>query len=538
MPKVQHLAERQALALDALSKLARQFAGNPNFDQLVHALVLTITGQFASSGAFVVVRNRSEEMGQPLLYATGRFVNKTPLIALGQCHKLTTFFRQNIAPFRATDLVAVYPDNDVVQELLSCGVQVIAPLVLGEKLVGLMGIGARVNGAEYDGAEIEFLGTLANSVTPFLASSILFRDIAGLNAWHLEILNSVKQGVFVFDGERRLSKMNDAACAILESLGPDQRRCTTQLGEMIERVFPETVFPGWTQQIEAHSTGRRGRVIESLVARGSDSERIFNVRVGEIGHSEAAKPDLVVTVDDISKQKDTEHHLFELEKFAEKGMLASSIGHELNNYLGLILGNTEVGQHALENANLDKVASCLAKLKDSVGKMARFTAGLMDYSRMETRQTTADLNAIIGDVLSFVTVHKKFKRITVDIDLDPTLRPFLMDPDQIAQLLLNFLNNAGDAITEARRSEGRITVGTRQDGRKVTLAVSDNGAGIPPEVRDVLFQSRKTTKEKGHGFGLVTCGKIVENHHGRVTIDTEVGRGTTFTVHLPLGPPA
>ena len=100
LPQGPHLAERQALALSSLSKLARQFAGNPDFDQFVRSLALTITGQFASSGAFVLVKDRHEGLDAPLFYATGRFVNQTPLIALGQCDQLMTFFHQNVAPFR------------------------------------------------------------------------------------------------------------------------------------------------------------------------------------------------------------------------------------------------------------------------------------------------------------------------------------------------------------------------------------------------------------------------------------------------------
>jgi len=109
-----------------------------------------------------------------------------------------------------------------------------------------------------------------------------------------------------------------------------------------------------------------------------------------------------------------------------------------------------------------------------------------------------------------------------------------MDTDQISQLLLNLLNNAADAIEEGEKDEGRILVKTVKEGNIVNLSVSDNGVGIEPDIKDKLFKTHLTTKINRHGYGLVTCAVISENHDAYVEIDSEPGQGATFSIRLPI----
>ena len=213
--------------------------------------------------------------------------------------------------------------------------------------------------------------------------------------------------------------------------------------------------------------------------------------------------------------------------------MASSIAHELNNFLGLVLGGVELAERAVQKNDLKRLAGTLEKLKLTVAKMERFTSGLMDYSRLNTSKALRDLNGVITDVLSFVSVQKKFSDITITTQLDKSIPKTDMDDQQIAQLLLNLLNNAADAIKEAHRPTGKILVRTFSANEMLHFSISDNGVGIAPELKEKLFRSHFTTKEKGHGYGLVTVGNIITNHAATVQIDSEVGKGTTFTFQFP-----
>jgi two-component system NtrC family sensor kinase len=239
-------------------------------------------------------------------------------------------------------------------------------------------------------------------------------------------------------------------------------------------------------------------------------------------------------LDDITKQKQNEQKMFDLERLADKGLMAASISHELNNFLGLILAGVEMSQAYLERNRSEDTVLSLEKVKGNISKMIRYTAGLMDYTRLETNKQNANLNEIITDVLSFLAVQRKFSRHSIRTELDSRLPNLNLDSDQIAQLLLNMLNNASDAIIDSKQNNGIIEIRTVRSGDFAVLKISDNGAGMTNDVKEKLFNIQLTTKPGGHGYGLVTCGKIVKNHGGRIEIISQPGTGATFEIYFPL----
>lgn len=526
------LVDKQILALDALAKMTRQFATKPDFSHLVEVLLLTTSGQFSVTSAFALISNPGSPTDASFYCGIGKFKDHADLAALGATSDLVDYIENCPGSCIVADLTPKKAPEDIAQTLLRCGVEIVAPLYHGDSLAGVLGLGQKVGGRRFEDAEVKLLSMLAGTISPMLASSYLFLEIARLNAWYLEILNNVRQGVFVFDASDRLTKVNSAGRHILRELFPPLANLQAEEGQTIREVFSDRVFPGWARRLDRARTAQRGRISESLVASGHSSERIFAVNATLMDRDGAC--DMVITLDDITEQKETDQRMFSLEKFADRGVMASSISHELNNFLGLILGGVEISQMNLAKGKVEKVENSLEKLKSHVAKMERFTAGLMDYTRLDTKKAEADLNTVISEVLSFVSIQKKFKRITIQVHADNDLPRFEMDTDQIAQLLLNFANNAADAIREAGRENGEITFRTSLEDEYVVLAVSDNGIGITPEVKERLFKCHLTTKEGGHGYGLVTCARIIQNHGGEVEIDSEVGAGTTLRLRFPL----
>jgi two-component system, NtrC family, sensor kinase len=527
--------DKQSLALDALSKLTLQFAQKPDCHQLLDVLILTISGQFAVSSAFAVVRSPGSRDELSLVVGSGRFKGQTQLARIVACERLTEFFLINPEPLPVECSNLAETDAEVQRIITDSGVKILAPLVHGDQFVGLLGLGPKVTRKELDSHEMDLLATLANTIAPFVANSFLFMEIAHLSSWYLEIVNSVRQGVYVFDSNGRLKMVNSAGRAILEVFVPDSDILdhNSLAGASLEAVFPENRFPGWTEQIRRTHKEKFDGATRNLVARSLAGESIFNAHVTPVHQMDSPDNGFVLTLDNITAQKENEQRLFSLEKFADKGVMASSIAHELNNFLGLILGGVELTQLALQRGNVDKALASLEKILANGDRMKRFTQGLTDFTRLETRKAIASLNDIITDVLSFVRVQAKFKSVRITTDLDSSLPMFEMDADQIAQLLLNMLNNAADAITEVERSDGLIHVTTGKTEAAVCLTVQDNGIGIAPEVKEQLFRVHLTTKKDGHGYGLVTCAKIIEQHHAQLQIDSEIGQGSTFRFQFP-----
>jgi signal transduction histidine kinase len=169
-----------------------------------------------------------------------------------------------------------------------------------------------------------------------------------------------------------------------------------------------------------------------------------------------------------------------------------------------------------------------------VARLDRFTSGLTDARKLESVKSNQSLNAVITDVLTYGAGQGRFKDIETEVELASDLPTLSMDADQMGQLLLNLLNNAADAIRAAGHLPGRIRLETRRVQDGVQLVVIDNGGGIDPDVRARLFKSRFTTKPSGHGYGLVTCARIVQSHDGVIEVESEVGKGARFTVTLPV----
>ena len=134
--------------------------------------------------------------------------------------------------------------------------------------------------------------------------------------------------------------------------------------------------------------------------------------------------------------------------------------------------------------------------------------------------------------MDFAANHTDMHNVTVTREFGKDLPPVMLDGDLMRQVAINLILNAGAAMTDG----GILTVATGLDGDDVVMTFSDNGNGIPPEHLEKIFEPFFTTKTKGTGLGLAITRQIVEQHHGRIVIDSTVGEGTTVTVRLPVEP--
>jgi signal transduction histidine kinase len=532
--KKQLSLEKQFLALDALSRLTRQFSEKPDFQRLIEILLLTLSGQFSVADLFALLQMPGSPSMKQSFFGVGVFKANPSLALLELTPDHFTYFSQHGSVHQVRKLKSSPELTKLSFILEECGVKLVCPLLHNDRLLGIIGIGHKLTQEPYEQEDIDLLTAIINTVTPLISNSFLFWEITSLKSWYLDILNSVKQGVFVFENNYRLKKVNSAGFELLKAFNPNISDENSLYRESMEVIFPDTIFGGWAKQFMQTKNRKQSKLMQNLIAKTGETERIYNIRLSRTNETSETGADLVVTLDDVTTQRESEQRLFDLQKFADKGLMVSSIAHELNNFLGVIFGGLQLVQLDLNKGDQNKVKATLDQLNENMAKMKRFTAGLVGYTKLDTRKQLTNLNSVIAEILPFVSVQKRFRSITLTTELDPNLPEFLIDSDQIAQLLLNFINNAADAINESSQEKGKITIKTAQDKDKVILSVSDNGVGIKPEVKEKLFKSRLTTKEKGHGYGLVTCAEIVKNHQGSIEINSRVGKGTIFSLRFPI----
>ncbi|MDP6779128.1 MAG: ATP-binding protein [Candidatus Latescibacteria bacterium] len=230
---------------------------------------------------------------------------------------------------------------------------------------------------------------------------------------------------------------------------------------------------------------------------------------------------------DVTETKTLEVQLIQAEKLAMAGQMSAEIGHELNNYLTVISGHTELLLCDPSLEDNERAQKSLQAVSDQIDKIQNYTSGLMDLGMLSSKTEDADLNTLVQKLIQFIQGQSRFRRIEFELDLDPELPRIQIDPGQIQQVLLNLYANAADAM-----GQGKVHTTTRfnTDTKKVVAEVEDNGPGMPEEVVNRIFDFGYTTKSTGHGFGLAVCRRIVENHSGNIEVESQPGKGTTFTL--------
>jgi two-component system NtrC family sensor kinase len=526
--------ERKVLALEALSKLAAQFGRDPDLQKLLDSLALTISGQFGVTSTYIAARTFNSDILPPITSATGKF--RTVSDGSGLFNLMLSLSNLEIdpGPFLLTEQPSPFGEDSIAMiEMRRLDVRLFAPMIVDNKVIGLILLGPRIRNVDFGEPDVELLRALVISITPLIANSLLYAEMAQLKNRYHSIIDSVPQAMFVFDSQKVLRTANKTAIDLIKSYG-GVTRDGSPIGLPLNIIFPDGDFSDWSERLRAVGDDGDEKLHPTVMVKKNNIEKIFSVRTSTFVSQPGSESERIVTLQDITDQKENEQRMFELEKFAEQGMMASSISHELNNFLGMILGGAELAMVSLERGKSDKVAATLNKIKDSIAAMQRFTSGLMDFARVNVVIQPGNINDVMNDVLSFVMSQKRFAQIKVKSQLEHKLPVIEMDRDQIAQVMINILNNAADAIAETGRSDGIIMVTTAIEDNFIILSISDNGKGMKPEVRDRLFKAHLTTKPKGHGYGLINCGKIIERHGATVTITSQLGFGTTFDIRFPL----
>ena len=529
-------ADKRLLALDALSELTRQFAANNDFRHLLDIWLMTLSGQFSVSNCFAVVKNTITRSLSPVVFTRGKLLGNEQLQMLIANRSIEGILLDLKCPVLVSDLLETDPEGDQAKQLTEIGISVLAPMIYGDMFLGYLGLGKKVSGRSFKSSDISLLTTLMDTITPLIANSFHFEEVSNIKGWYLDILNSVRHGVFVFDIDNILLNLNNAGYLILAGFNPNIVDTGTVLGLPAEQIFPDNVYSGWVNRLTRFRTEHSESVFETLIAKGKDVKRIFSIRITAVESADRGNSDIVLTIDDVTNEKENQRRIFNLERLADKGAMASSVSHELNNFVALILGGVELCQNSVRKGKIEDVSNILEKLKKNAGNAERITASLTNFGRPETIKVATDLNLVVTDVLSFIVGQERFNNIDIQTNLDSKLNRVFIDPDQIMQLLLNFLNNAADAITEASRTSGNIMVKTMQGSKSVTLSISDNGVGIPDNIKESLFNTNLTTKKAGHGYGLVTCAQIMKSHQIEVEIQSKLGDGTSMILSFPLNP--
>jgi len=236
---------------------------------------------------------------------------------------------------------------------------------------------------------------------------------------------------------------------------------------------------------------------------------------------------------DITERKKMQEQLIMQDRLASIGQLVSGIAHELNNPLTGVIGFSEL---LLKRELPDDIKKDLKIINDEAQRTARIVKNLLTFARKQSQEKQPmDINESIQTVLELRAHEQKVSNIKVNTRLAPDLPQIMGNSSQLQQVFFNIVINAEFFMSEAHE-RGTMTITTERIGDSVRASLADDGPGISKESMSRLFSPFFTTKEvgQGTGLGLSICHGIITEHGGRIYAESELGKGATFIIELPI----
>ena len=408
--------------------------------------------------------------------------------------------------------------------------------------------GARLGLLEARGAggqSADLLTTVADLLALYLAAAELSTDLAGevaAQSREIEehrrftslIIDSLPLGLYVVDRDYRIQSWN-------------RKRETGTQGLRRDDVVGRPVFEVLTRQpaqqlrAEFDRVFETGEIQQSELEVGLGGERRF-YRLSKIPmRLEGDEISHVITIgEDVTEWHRVQAQILQSEKLAAIGQLAAGVMHEINNPLATISACVAAVQGRLppEPGPGTPTAEYLEIIDKEVDRCSRIVDGLLDFSRPKAAaKGPVSVNALVDETLFLLKHHQRFKRLQVTRALEPDLPAAIGSAEQLTQVFMALMLNALDAMEQG----GQLTVRTGRNPARadeVVVQVEDTGVGIPHADQTKIFEPFYTTKPpgRGTGLGLSVCYGIVENHRGRIQVESSPGRGATFRVYLPVQP--
>ncbi len=286
---------------------------------------------------------------------------------------------------------------------------------------------------------------------------------------------------------------------------------------------------------------RQLRDSAEAVGRGDFSRRIDIHSGDELGELAAVfnhtTENLQKSTEQLGKTvetlRTTQAQLIHSEKLSAVGEFVAGVAHELNNPLTALIGFSELVQ--MSDVDED-TRSSLKRISNSAERCHKIVQSLLSFSRQRPpERKLVNVNTIVDSAVEILIYELRTSNIKVVKELSPQLPRLLVDPHQLQQVFLNIINNARQAI-EAYRAHGSVRLSTQVEGRRVRVRFQDDGPGISEENLKKIFNPFFTTKPvgKGTGLGLSLTYGIIQEHGGVISVESAVGKGTTFVIDLPI----
>jgi signal transduction histidine kinase len=341
------------------------------------------------------------------------------------------------------------------------------------------------------------------------------QEVTGERNFMEGVVNSISSAILPFSCSGLLISINTNGRTILGE--------AAETGEHYHSVFSK--WPELVERIDATVAMRRPFGREPFTV----GDRCFDIGIFPIGQE--MEQGITVTIRDETEKERMREEMTRMDRFASLGKLSAGIAHEIRNPL---TGITLLLDDLHDRSNFDPESrDMLGKSLREIERVEKLINALLSYaSPPRSEFSQGEIGKVIEDTLLFFRKACEKAGIALFSRVG-NLPNFTFDPDKIRQMLLNLLRNA----LIATETGGQISVVAESEGETIKLAISDNGFGIPAADLDRVFEPFFTRSQGGTGLGLSITQRIVEEHHGTISVNSIEGEGTTFIVRIPLNSP-
>jgi two-component system NtrC family sensor kinase len=411
------------------------------------------------------------------------------------------------------------------------------PCRLQQRTIAVIGLGRTTDADFLSSEDVELLESLASYIGIALQNARLYASLAQkaseyerLKEFNENIVESINVGILAVDLNERIESWN-AQMEVLYALPRAEA-----LGRSLGDVFPQSFLDEFHR-----AKGEEGSIegVHNLykfrIETRAGEQRTANIAIAPLVSRDFATVGRIVLVDDITDRVELETQLTQAEKLSSIGLLAAGVAHEVNTPLAVISSYAQMLAKQLRGD--ERVGPLLDKITQQTFRASEIVNGLLNFSRTSgTAFTEIDVNAVIRDTLSLLDHQLKTSNVRLESALDASLPPILGNPGKLQQVFLNLFLNAKDAMAGG----GTLRVATEVNGH-VGVSISDTGSGIAPEhvkrIYDPFFTTKSAPREgqrRGTGLGLAVTYGIIQEHAGKIEVQSQAGAGTTFYLEFPL----
>jgi two-component system NtrC family sensor kinase len=402
-----------------------------------------------------------------------------------------------------------------------------------QKTVAVLGLGKTTKGDFLSSEDVELLETLGGYLGIAIQNGRLYASLQKkvaeyerLKDFNENIVESINVGVMALDMEDRIESWN-AQMEVMYAFPRWQA-----LTQSVQNVFP-------VEFVEEFYRVRQNAGINNLykfrLKTPAGETRTVNVAIAPLVTRTFQVIGRLVIMDDITERVELEGQLSQADKLSSIGLLAAGVAHEVNTPLAVISSYTQMLAKQLQGD--PQKSGLLEKITRQTFRASEIVNNLLNFSRTSgTEFADVDINKVITDTLALLEHQFKTAKIQVARELTPGISPIQGNPGRLQQVFLNLFLNAKDAMPGG----GTLNVATT-NGEIVSVRVTDTGSGIAPEhiqrIYDPFFTTKTAPKEgqnRGTGLGLSVTYGIIQEHAGKIRVESNPGAGTTFALDFPL----